>query len=428
MDEHAMVTTDLHEQRVAAAERFAHLDLAEQAEMLRTLNLDAATAVLDALESEHQSRLLARLPDDRAAQLLEALPPDDRARLISAADTELRLLALLTPEHLEETRALLRFPEDSVGRLMTPRYIAVDPETPADQVVDLVRDCAPEIETVYSIPVTRGRTLVGMADLRHLLIAPGDAPVGEIMRTDLPLLRPYADQEVAARAILRAETLAVPVVDDDQRLLGLVTIDDAMEILELEGNEDVIRSGASDPLGQPYLSTSLFWLARSRAMWLLVLALAATLTVNVLQIFEAELEEVVTLALFIPLLIGTGGNAGAQATTTLVRALAVGDVRFGDIGRTMWREGRVGLLLGAVLGAIAIVPVGVLYGRDMATVVALTLAAVCTLATLAGSTLPIILQRLGFDPAVVSAPLITTLVDASGLLIYFLIARAVFAL
>src|SRR3546814_156504 len=203
-----------------------------------------------------------------------------------------------------------------------------------------------------------------------------------------------------------------------------------MEVLQLEESEDIALSAGRQPLGRPYLSASPLLLARTRVVWLLVLALAlaATLTVNVLEIFEAELEDVVALALFIPLLIGTVGNAGAQATTTVVRAMAVGNVQFHDLLRVVWRELRVGLILGGIVGALALGPVTVLYDGRLATTVALTLISICTLATVVGSVLPLLAGRLGLDPAVVSAPFVTTLVDASGLLIYFLYARAIFDL
>lgn len=414
-----------------SADRFLRHDLGEQAALLGRLDVDDGARVLDALQSSHQARLLDQLADDHAAALLERLPPDDRARLVTAADAALadRLIALLGPPDRAETQALLDHPDESIGRLMTPRFLALDPDVTTADALDLVRDCAPEVDTVYSLPVTdAGGRLLGMAEMRSLLTAEAGLRVRDVMATDVARLDPHDDQETAAQVILTRQVLAAPVVDPDDRLVGLVTVDDAMEILELERGEDLVRGWASEPLGQPYLSASLRGLARSRATWLLVLALAATLTVNVLQIFESELEQVVTLALFIPLLIGTGGNAGAQATTTVVRALAVGDVTLADLPRTVWRETRVGLMLGALLGVIALGPVALLFEGRMAMVVALTLVAVCGIATTVGSMLPILADRAGLDPAVVSAPFITTLVDATGLLVYFLIARTVFQL
>jgi magnesium transporter len=201
-----------------------------------------------------------------------------------------------------------------------------------------------------------------------------------------------------------------------------------MRVLETEESEDIARAGAAEPLRRPYLASSVFDLVRSRVGWLLVLIVAATLTVNVLDYFEATLAEVVALALFIPLLIGTGGNAGAQAATTVVRALAVSDVRFRDLPRVVWREVLTGFMLGAILGGIAFVPASILVSQQIAIVLTVALVVVCTLATLIGSVIPLVAQRIGVDPAVVSAPFITTIVDATGLIVYFLVAQAVLGL
>ena len=207
-----------------------------------------------------------------------------------------------------------------------------------------------------------------------------------------------------------------------------MTVDDAMEVLEEEETEDVARSGGAEPLRRPYLATSVMQIARSRVIWLLVLIVAATLTVNVLHAFEETLSQVVTLALFIPLVIGTGGNTGAQAATTVTRALALGEVRFDDLWVVVLREARVGFLLGAMLGLLAFLPTWLFVGREIAIVVSVTLLTVCTLAALVGSLLPLVARRVGVDPAVVSAPFITTLVDATGLVVYFVVARTVLGL
>jgi magnesium transporter len=225
-----------------------------------------------------------------------------------------------------------------------------------------------------------------------------------------------------------ADLLALPIVDTEDRLVGIVTVDDAMEVLEEEETEDVARAGGAEPLGRPYLATSVMQIARSRVVWLLLLIVAATLTVNVLQVFEVTLAQQVSLALFIPLVIGTGGNTGAQAATTVTRALAVGEVRLNDLGFVILREARVGLLLGAMLALLAFGPAVLFAGQGIATVVSITLVVVCTLAAFIGSLLPLVARRVGVDPAVMSAPFITTLVDASGLVVYFLVARAVLQL
>jgi magnesium transporter len=404
--------------------------LDEQVQLLESLPLGAAGVAFDALDEGHQSALLQELPRERAAALFAMVHADDRARLLSAGpDVDAAaLLASLDEEERRYTEGLLRYPPESVGRMMTPRYLAVAPDDTREQILAEVRSCAPEIDTVYTLPVTRDGALVGTTTLRRVIAGDDGARAGELLLPPGPVLHPEQDQEDAARLVLAAELLAVPVVDQEGSLLGLVTVDDAMEVLQLEESEDIARSSARQPLGRPYLAASPVQLARSRVVWLLVLALAATLTVNVLEIFESELDDVVALALFIPLLIGTGGNAGAQATTTVVRAMAVGNVNFQDLLRVLWRELRAGMILGGIVGLLAFGPVSLLYDSQLATTVALTLVSICTLATMVGSILPIVASRLGLDPAVVSAPFVTTLVDASGLVVYFLYARAIFGL
>ena len=234
------------------------------------------------------------------------------------------------------------------------------------------------------------------------------------MDTEVFSARVDSDQEEVARLMREADLLAIPIVDSEDRLVGIVTVDDAMEVLEEEETEDLARAGGAEPLRRPYLATSVLQIARSRVVWLLVLIVAATLTVNVLSAFEDDLDKVVALALFIPLVIGTGGNTGSQAATTVTRALAVGEVRFDDLGIVILREARVGLLLGAMLGILALLPAWIFVGRDIALVVSLTLVVVCTLAAFVGALLPLVARRVGVDPAVMSAPFITTLVDATG--------------
>jgi magnesium transporter len=312
---------------------------------------------------------------------------------------------------------------------MSPEVANLPASLTAREALDRVRRTGRNAETIYALPVTDDqRRLIGAMGLRDLVLAPADALVGDLMDTDVYSATVTADQEEVARLIREANLLALPIVDAENRLVGVVTVDDAMEILEEEDTEDVARSGGAEPLGRPYLSVSVLQVARSRVVWLLVLIAAASLTVSVLDLFEDALAEVVQLALFIPLLIGTGGNTGAQAATTVTRAIALGEVRFADVTPVILREVRVGLLLGGMLAALAFIPVLLIFSVEIATVVSLTLVSICTLATLVGSMLPLLAQRLGADPAVMSAPFITTLVDATGLVVYFLIARAVLGL
>jgi magnesium transporter len=245
------------------------------------------------------------------------------------------------------------------------------------------------------------------------------------MDPDVYSARVDTDQEEVARLIREADLLALPIVDTEDRLVGIVTVDDAMEVLEEEETEDIARAAGAEPLGRPYLATSILQLARSRIIWLIVFIGAGAITVQVLAAFEASLASAVALAFFVPLVIGTAGNTGAQSATTITRAMAVGEVRLDDLPPVVLREVSTGLLLGATLALVASIPIGLLVEPEIGVIVGLTLLTACTPAALVGSALPLVAKRIGLDPAVASVPLITALIDASGLLVYFLIAGLV---
>ena len=416
---------------VEIADELERLPRERRAVPFRLIGKDRALEVFELLDPSVQQELLDGLRDANVRQLFEEMDPDDRARLTEEMPAKVanRLLAGLSPNERRLTSTLLGYPEDSAGRLMSPEVASLRAGMTVADALDRLRRVGRASETIYALPVTDDRRrLVGALGLRDLVLAGPTTLVGDLMDPDVYSARVDTDQEEVARLIREADLLALPIVDTEGRLVGIVTVDDAMEVLEEEETEDVARAGGAEPLGRPYLATSVIQIARSRVVWLLFLIVAATLTVNVLQVFEATLAQVVALALFIPLVIGTGGNTGAQAATTVTRAIAVGEVRRGDLGFVILREARVGLLLGAMLGVIAFVPAALFASRDIATVVSITLVVVCTLAAFVGSLLPLIARRIGVDPAVMSAPFITTLVDASGLVVYFLIARLVLGL
>jgi magnesium transporter len=416
---------------VEIAEELSRLPREQRAVPFRLLAKDRALEIFELLDPSVQQELLDGLRETNVRQLFEEMDPDDRARLTEEMPAKVarRLLAGLSPNERRLTSTLLGYPEDSAGRLMSPEVASLRAGMTARQALDRLRQIGRSAETIYALPVTDDhRRLVGALGLRDLVLADPDTLVGDLMDTEVFSARVDADQEEAARLIREADLLALPIVDTEDRLVGIVTVDDAMEVLEEEETEDLARAGGAEPLGRPYMATSVLRIARSRVVWLLFLIVAATLTVNVLQIFERTLNDAVKLALFIPLIIGTGGNTGAQAATTVTRALAVGEVRFDDLGVVILREARVGILLGAILGLLALGPAWLFVGQDIALVVSLTLLAVCTLAAFVGSLLPLVARRVGVDPAVMSAPFITTLVDASGLVLYFLIARSVLGL
>ena len=412
------------------AEELSRLAPAAMAVPFRLLTKDRALEVFEALDPVHQQQLLEGLRDERVRELVAGLDPDDRARLLDEVPAKVakRLQQGLSAAQRAETATLLGYPAESAGRIMTPAYVSLRASMTAADAVAKVRRQGGDAETVYTLPVTDDRRILqGVVGLRALVTAAPATPVAALMATDVLRAEVTDDQEDVARLMQEADLLALPVVDHESRLVGVVTVDDAMEVLEREVTEDVSRSGAVEPLEQPYLSAGVGVLARKRAAWLLLLGIAAVLTVNVLGAFEATLEEVVTLALFIPLLIDTGGNSGAQASTVVIRALSLGEVRFGDLPRVAGREVLVGVVLGAMLAAVALPAVSLFFGLQFGTIIALTLLAIVVWATLAGAVLPLIGARVGLDPAVMAAPIITTLVDATGLLIYFGIATAVLA-
>ena len=323
------------------------------------------------------------------------------------------------------TAELLGCPQSSVGRRMTPEYVSVRERATVAIALDRVRDRLADAETVYTIPVLdNARRVVGIVSLRELLAADPNAEISTLMQ-EAHTAKAADSAEEAARRCTDLSLLALPIVDSEQRLVGMLTIDDAVRILEFEESEDSARQGGTEPLRRPYLSTPVRTLVRSRVVWLLVLAVGATLTVQVLEVFEATLEQVTVLALFVPLLIGTGGNTGNQAATTVTRALALGDVRPRDILRVLSRELRTGAMLGLLLGTLGFAIASLIYSVEIGLVIGLTLLAVCTVAAAVGGSMPLLARAVKVDPAVFSNPFISTFVDATGLIVYFVIARTI---
>jgi magnesium transporter len=409
------------------ADELARLDPADMAIPFRLLDKDRALAVFEALDPIHQQQLLDGLRAEQVRDLVEHLDPDDRARLLDEMPAKVanRLQAGLSAGERQLTATLLGYPPESAGRVMSPEYVSLRESMTAADALAKVRRSGGTVSSLRVLPVTDDqRRLVGVVDLPTLVTAQPSARAGDLIRPDTYSVHVDADQEVAARLMQEADLVALPVLDSEERLVGMLAVDDAMEILEAEETEDISRAGGAEPLDRPYLSASVLFLARKRAVWLLLLIIAAALTVNVLGYFEEELEAVVQLALFIPLLIDTGGNSGSQAATVVIRAMAVGEVRFTDLPRIVGRELLVGLLLGLMLAVVGYPIVAWFFDPRFALVVSATLVTICTWASFAGGLLPVVAKRVGIDPAVVSAPLITTLVDATGLIIYFAMAIA----
>ncbi|WP_404321135.1 magnesium transporter [Arthrobacter luteolus] len=408
-------------------EQLERLNTIDRAVAYRTLSKGRALEVFERFDAPVQADLLAGLKDAQVAEVFTALSPDDRVALLDElpAGVANRLILGLNEKDRALTTAVLGYPRGAVGRYMSPQFVTTSPDRTAAESLARVRSQLDDAESVYTIPVTDGRRhLLGVVSLRDLLRAADSDPVADLMKA--PLSVPATlNAEEAARYCADAKVLVLPVVDSENRLVGILTVDDALRILESAESEDSARSGGTEPLRRPYLATPVRAIVRARVVWLLVLALGATLTVQVMDTFEATLAEQVALSLFIPLLIGTGGNTGNQAATTITRALALGDVRPRDVAKVVAREVRVGAVLGLLLGGLGFAITSVIFTVPLGTVVGLTLLGVCTMAAAAGGLMPLLGKALKVDPAVFSNPFISTFVDATGLIIYFLIASAV---
>ena len=425
-----------------AARVLQPLDVAETIEQLerlgtinralayRTLPKERALAVFERLDVLLQADLLSGLQDAQVAEVFAALSPDDRVALLDElpASVANRLILGLSDKDRALTAIVLGYPQRSVGRFMSPQFLTAHPGFTAGQTLERVRAQSEEAESIYTIPVTDdGRHLVGVVSLRDVLCAAESDAVADLMKD--PLFAPATmDVEEAARYCADAKVLALPIVDAETRLVGILTVDDALRILEDAESEDAARSGGSEPLRRPYLATPVRSIVRARVVWLLVLAVGATLTVQVMGAFEATLAEQVVLSLFIPLLIGTGGNTGNQAATTITRALALGDVRPADAVKVVAREVRVGAWLGTLLGGLGFAVASLIFTVPLGLVIGLTLLGVCTMAAGVGGLMPLLGKALKVDPAVFSNPFISTFVDALGLIIYFMIASSILGL
>ncbi|MBO9306304.1 magnesium transporter [Thermomicrobium sp.] len=419
---------ELVEQRqlYAVLRELEPFELARLAELLGDETFGEFLAELDPSDA---ADLLERLSSQEAADVLEAMAPDDAADVFARLDPDeaRQILVEMEPLEAQELQELLSYPPETAGGRMTPSYVALLPDVRVDQAIAALRKVAAEVETIYyAYVVDEANHLLGVVSMRDLVLSPPYRTVGEIMTRDIVKVRATADQEEAARLLVEEGLLAIPVVDDEDRLLGIITVDDVADILEREVTEDIERLGGSQPLEVPYTRATPFYLWRRRVGWLLLLFVAEMYTGTVLRHFEQELEAAIALAFFVPLLIGTGGNAGSQVVTTLVRAMAVEGIGIRDFFRIFPKEFIAGLLAGVVMGTAGFLRAEIL-GVDPAISLTVGVALFCIVlwAVTVATVLPLLLRRLGIDPAVVSSPFIATLVDGTGLVIYFNVARII---
>jgi magnesium transporter len=384
------------------------------------------------LEPPDAADVLERLSWGEAADVLEAMAPDDAADVFAELEPDEagRILVAMEPLEAQELQELLSYPPDTAGGRMTPAYVALAPDLRVDQAIQALRQLAEAAETIYYVYVTDEQgCLLGVVSMRELVLSPPTRRVSDVMETDLVSVEATADQEEAARLLVEEDLLAIPVVDQQNRLLGIITVDDVADILEREATEDIERLGGSQPLDVPYMRASPLLLWRKRVGWLLLLFVGSAYTVTVTNYYEALIDEVTALALFIPLLIGTGGNAGSQVVTTLVRAIALEGISLRDVPRILPKEVATALMLGLVMALFAFGRAEIEgLGGDISLTVACAIFAIVLWSVTVATLLPPLLKRLRIDPAVVSAPLIATLVDGTGLVIYFNVARYVLGL
>ena len=429
------LTEELHPADLADLASALPPELAQK--LLTVLPIEISARLLENCEEDQRAVLFATLADkaiETAAAITDEMAHDDRADLYAALEGDLRakLLANLDEEESRDIRQLLAYPEDSAGALMTTDFVALQAEATAAGAIDTIRAIAQEMETIYqAYAVDPHGTLLGVVSLRDLVTSPATRKVDEIMNPNIVTTPVDADQEEVARLIAKYDLLALPVVDRAHRIAGIITVDDAIDVVEEEATEDVQKLGAVEPLEGSYITTPFWELIRARAPWLIVLFVAVLATRNVLEHYEhGGIEALAMLALFVPLINSTGGNSGSQSATLVIRALSVGKLQPSDAKRVLARE----LVMGASLGLI-LAPIGVLSciafesTRNLGMVLTMLFAvtAVVTVGALLGSGVPLLLEKLGIDPAVSSTPFIASLVDIAGLVIYFEIGKVFLA-
>jgi magnesium transporter len=414
---------------VDTAEAIDGLPETMRAIAFRLLSKDEALEVYEYLEPGTQQALLETFKRQEVIDIFGRMSPDDRVRLMDELPAKLvRLLTeQLSPEERQITSLLLGYPPETAGRMMTPRYVAIrEAETAAD-AIQHVRNFATISETIYYLYVIdASRHLKGVLSLRELVLADPSQTIGDIMKPDIISVATDTDQEEVARVIQRYDLTALPVVDREQRLVGIITVDDALDVLEEETTEDIYTLGGLQAGKENYFQTNLFTIARRRVVWLLVLLVANTFTGTIMHTQEDVLQSVVALAFFVPLLIDTGGNVGAQSSTVVIRGLSTEEISGRSSLKVILRELTAGTLLGLMLSLITIVWAYVLQGDlEVSIVVGISLLAVSMLASFAGAALPFLFNLLKRDPALMSAPFITTIVDVLGVFIYFMVARGI---
>jgi magnesium transporter len=420
------------------ADILVDLDAADRVIFFRVLPRHISSEVFSYLDTDFQNALLEEMNAEETRHLLANLRPDDRTTLLGELPGQVtqRLLNFLSPQDLKEARQLLGYPDDSIGRLMTPDYVAVRPSWTVEDALQHIRKMGKSSETINVIYVTdTSWRLLDALELQVFILAKPETTVEDLMDETFVAVEAADDREEAVAIMRKYDKVVLPVVDSEGILLGIVTVDDVLDVAEEEATEDFQKMGGVSALEKPYMSASIWTMFKKRGGWLAVLFLGQLLTASAMENFESQLESVIVLAIFIPLIISSGGNSGSQATSLIIRAMAVGEVTMRDWWTVMRREAITGIILGVFLAVIGLARVIAWqwlgwydYGTEymlIALTVSITLVGIVSWGSLAGSMLPFILRRFGLDPATSSAPFVATLVDVTGLLIYFGAAAAI---
>ncbi|CAN5233157.1 magnesium transporter [soil metagenome] len=406
-----------------------------QTYIIQNLSIHRAAGVFKILEHPTQKDIIKELPAFKTAELLNELPPDDRTSFLEELPNEVvrELIKTLNPEERKITLSLLGYPENSVGRLMTPDYVYVHENNSVKEVLQIIRQVGKNSETIDVIYVINKQgELLDDIRIREFILADPDVKVNELMDGRFIALNVNDDQESANEAFKMNNRVALPVTDNNNILLGIITIDDVLWIANEEFSEDIQKIGGTEVLDEPYLDINIFKLVKKRAGWLVILFLSEMLTATAMQFFQHEIEAATVLALFIPLIMSSGGNSGSQASTLIIQAMALGELTITDWWRVMKRELITGSILGIILGSIGYLRILIwqnlhifdygIYWKLVATTIFFSLIGIVLWGSLMGSMLPIILKRLKLDPAASSAPFVATLVDVTGIVIYFSMA------
>ncbi|MDR0400637.1 MAG: magnesium transporter [Treponema sp.] len=413
------------------AELFDALDKNNILRLYRILPKDLAAEVFSEIEKDRQQFIVEALTDVEVGDMVNRLFVDDAVDFIEEmpANVVNRVLGTVNPEKRRVINQLLQYPDDSAGSIMTTEYIALRETAAVREAFDLIRATGLDKETIYTCYVIRqDRVLLGEISAKTLMLSALEDRIADLMDPNPVFVKTFDDQEAVAGLFKKYGLLAMPVVDREQRMVGIITVDDIVEVIDEEATEDLEKMNALNPSDDPYLKTSILRLARNRILWLLVLMLSATITGSIISGFEEALGMLPMLVAFIPMLMDTGGNAGAQASALIIRGMALDEIRFQDLFRVIWRELRIAALCGLALGAVNFVRIYLMNGPDLALACTVTLSLFLTvlMAKTIGCVLPLLARKIRLDPAIMAAPLITTIVDAASLLVYLSLARSVF--